>query len=147
MPEAGVVDVRLELFARYGGLVRTRELIGIGESDELIRIARNYGVIVRVRRGWWALPGAPAVQMRAWRAGGRLACVSALAYHGAILDLGDPLHIDVPAAGRGARVSGVVVHWSGSHSDGDRRAVSIEVARRQASRCRVAAGTLAAGNL
>ena len=136
------MDVRMELFAQHGGLVRTCELIAIGENDELIRMARNYGVIVPVRHGWWALPDTPAIHLRAWRARGRLACVSALAYHGVVLDLGDPLHVEVPAHGRGAQGRDLVVHWSASRANGDRRAVSVEVAARQASRCRAAAGNL-----
>lgn len=136
------MDIRAELFAAHHGLVRTRELLAIGENDELIRIARNYGAITHVRQGWWALPDTPARELRAWRSGGRLACVSALAFHGVIHELGDPLHIEVAAASKGARVPGVVVHWSRDQSDGDRRAVSVEVARRQASRCHAAAGTL-----
>jgi hypothetical protein len=137
----------MDLFASHHGLVRTCELIAIGENDELIRIARNYGAIIHVRHGWWALPDTPAIQLRAWRGGGRLACVSALAFHGVILDLGDPLHIEIPATSRGAREGGLVVHWSGSQTNGDRRAVSVEVATRQASRCRAAAGNLAAATL
>jgi hypothetical protein len=141
------VDVRANLFARHNGLVRTRELIAIGENDELIRIARNYGRILHVRQGWWALPGTPEVLVRAWRAGGRLACVSALAFHGVLPDLGDPLHVEVGAASKGARTPDVVVHWSTDQSDDDRRAVSVEVAVRQARRCRAAAGTWAAPHL
>jgi hypothetical protein len=140
--EADGVDLRANLFARHNGLVRTRELLAIGENDELIRIARNYGRIRHVRQGWWTLPGTPHVLVRAWRAGGRLGCVSALAFHGVSPDLGDPLHIEVAAASKGARTPGMVVHWSSDQSNGDRQAVSIEVATRQASRCRVAAGNL-----
>ena len=132
----------MDLFLSHHGLVRTCELIAIGENDELIRIAGNYGAIVHVRHGWWALPDTPATQLRAWRGGGRLACVSALAFHGVILDLGDPLHIEIPSTSRGAQGRDLVVHWSASQADGDRRAVSVEVALRQARRCRAAAGTL-----
>jgi hypothetical protein len=145
--EADRVDIRANLFARHNGLMRTRELLAIGENDELIRIARNYGRILHVRQGWWTLPGTPNVLVRAWRAGGRLGCVSALAFHGVTPDLGDPIHIEVAAASKGARTPGVVVHWSSDQSDGDRRAVSVEVAVRQANRCRVAAGNLAAVTL
>lgn len=123
-------------FAKHHGLVRTRELVGVGVDEEWIRIARNYGKLIHVRQGWWALPGTPEMLLRAWRAGGRLACVSALAFHGVSLELGDHLHIEVSAASKGALRSGVCVHWSSSQSNGDRRAVSVEVALRQASRCR-----------
>ncbi len=129
------MDLRAKLFAKHHGLVRTRELLAIGYEDETIRISRNYGALISVRQGWWALPGTPEVLMQAWRAGGRLACVSALAYHGVALELGDQLHVEVAAASKGALRSGVHVHWSSSQCNGDRRAVSVEVALKQARRC------------
>src|SRR5690606_26027933 len=119
------MDIRAELFDKHHGLVRTRELVAIGYEDEFIRMSRNYRKIVQVRQGWWALPETPAELMRAWRAGGRLACLSALAFHGETLDLGDELHIEVSAASKGALQSGVRVHWSRSQTNGDRRAVSV----------------------
>lgn len=130
------MDTRTALFARHHGLARTRELVAIGIDGEWIRIARNYGALIHVRQGWWALPGTPEVLLRAWRTGGRLACVSALAFHEVVLDVGDQLHIEVAAASKGARQPGTCVHWSTSQSNGDRRAVSVEVAWRQATRCR-----------
>ncbi len=129
------MDLRAKLFAKHHGLVRTRELLAIGYEDETIRISRNYGVLIHVRQGWWALPETPEVLLRAWRAGGRLACVSALAYHGVALELGDQLHVEVAAGSKGALGAGVHVHWSSSQHNGDRRAVSVEVALRQAARC------------
>ena len=130
------MDVRAALFARHHGLVRTSELVAIGMEPERIRIARNYGAFVHVRQGWWALPGTPELLLRAWQAGGRLACVSALAFHGETLAVGDQLHIEVAAASKGALKPGNCVHWSASQQNGDRRAVSVQVAARQASRCR-----------
>lgn len=129
------MDVRSALFARHHGLVRTSELLAIGHDHETIRIYRNSGMLVHVRQGWWALPATPDNLLHAWRAGGRLACVSALAFHGLILDLGHPLHVEFAHSSKGARVAGVVPHWSRRTRSGDRRAVSVEVALRQASRC------------
>ena len=133
------MDMRTKLFETHHGLVRTRELLAIGYEDETIRISRNYGVLIHVRQGWWALPGTPEGLLRAWRAGGRLACVSALAFHGVALELGDELHIEVAAASKGALQPDMHVHWSTSQRNGDRRAVSVDVAERQASQCRAAA--------
>ena len=133
------MDLRAQLFERHHGLVRTRELLAIGYEDETIRISRNYGALIHVRQGWWALPGTAPVLLRAWRAGGRLACVSALAFHGVAIELGDPLHIEVAAASKGALQPGMHVHWSTSQRNGDRRAVSVDVAKRQAGQCRAAA--------
>ena len=129
------MDIRAELFAKHNGLVKTRELLAIGVDDELIRMARNYRRLIHVRRGWWALPSTPPVLLRAWAAAGRLACVSALAFHGIVLDVSDELHIEVPAVSKGARQPGLRVHWSRRQDNGDRRAVSVEIAMRQAARC------------
>ena len=96
------MQIWASFFAKHHGLVRTRELVGVGIDEEWIRIARNYGKLIHVRQGWWALPGTPEMLLRAWRAGGRLACVSALAFHGVSLELGDHLHIEVSAASKGA---------------------------------------------
>ena len=95
------MDRRAALFATHYGLVRTSELLAAGDEPEWIRISRNYGRLIHVRKGWWALPGTPAVVLAAWRAGGRLACVSALSFHGATLEIGDMLHIEVAADGKG----------------------------------------------
>ena len=139
---AGGVDPRTRLLDEHHGLVKTSELLAVGEDTEMLRWAQGYGVLIHVRQGWWARPGTPAPLLQAWRAGGRLACVSALAFHGETLDITGPLHIEIPARGPGAVLPGFVVHWASDQRNGDRRAVSVEVARRQASRCRVANGTL-----
>jgi hypothetical protein len=136
------MDRRAQLFEIHHGLVRTRELLAIWDEPEWIRIGRNYGKLVQARKGWWTLPGTPRDLLAAWRAGGRLACVSALAFHGVQLDVGGPLHIEVSATSKGARDPDVVVHWSRDQANGDRRAVSVEVAWRQANRCVVANGSL-----
>jgi hypothetical protein len=136
------MNIHARLFATHNGLVRTRELLEAGTDTEMIRWTRNYRKIVHVRHGWWALPSTDERLMRAWRSGGRLACVSALAFHGQIVDLGEPLHIEVPEHSSRPRSPGVVVHWASDQRNGDRRAVSVEVAERQASRCRAANGTL-----
>jgi hypothetical protein len=136
------MDARSEVLEKHHGLVRTAELLEIGMDTEILRWVDGYGSLIHVRHGWWARPGTPAVLLRAWRAGGRLACVSALAFHGQQLDFGEPLHIELAASSRGPRLPGVIAHWSADLGNGDRRAVSLEVARRQASRCRAANGTL-----
>lgn len=140
--QARTMDARSALLDRHHGLVRTVELLEIGTDTEILRWLDGYGALVHVRQGWWARPGSPDRLLRAWRAGGRLACVSALAFHGYQLELGEPLHIELPASSRGPREPGVIAHWSRDQRNGDRRAVSIEVALRQASRCRAANGTL-----
>ena len=136
------MNIYAALFAKHHGLVKTAELLAAGTDTEMIRWFRNYRTIVHVRQGWWALPATDERLMAAWREGGRLACVSALVFHGEILDLGHPLHIEVAEHSSRRRSAGVVVHWSRNQRNGDRRAVSVDVAIRQASRCLAANGSL-----
>lgn len=136
------MNYNTRLFDRHHGLMRTSELLADGRHPDMLRWGRSFIPFISVRRGWWAAPDTPAVLLDAWRAGGRLACISALAFHGAILDQGRPLHIDIPLTSKGPRTPGHVVHWSSNQSNGDRRAVSLEVALRQASRCLAANGSL-----
>jgi ribokinase len=104
----------------------------------------TYGVIRRIRRGWYASLDAPEIAVRARHAGGRLACVSALEYHGAGPP-SDAIHIDVPRSSqRPALTEGVVVHWSRRTLAGDEVAVSVAEARLQAARCRYVRGMSAA---
>ncbi len=140
-----------KLFAdieRLGGLASSRELRSLGHDRWSIEIPLLYGNLVRVRHGWFALPGEHVEIMRAWRVGGRLACLSALAWHG-----GRPfpaeLHVEVP--GNAARLRSpddarrslgahepVVVHWARRPGDGDRRSVGVRAAWAAATRCAVA---------
>ncbi|MFZ2964668.1 MAG: hypothetical protein WA006_08300, partial [Rhodoglobus sp.] len=127
-----------KLFAdieRLGGLASSRELRSFGHDRWSIEIPLLYGNLVRVRHGWFALPGEHAEIVRAWRVGGRLTCLSALAWHE-----GQPmppdLHVEVP--GNTARLRSpddarrplggderVVVHWARRPGPGDRRAVGV----------------------
>ena len=111
----------------------------------MIDIACMYGRIWRVRKGLWCLPDLPAPVVRAQRAKGRLACVSALVYHGVIDDTGFDLHV----AARAGQVSwhpvpsrdDLVRHWSRRPLAGDRFAVSPETAWAQFALCREVAGS------
>jgi hypothetical protein len=77
--------------------------------------------------------------------GGRLACASALAHHG-VGAAPDLLHVLVdgntprlrdPDTGKPSKSpDGTVIHWARRPIDGDRVAVSVEEAHRQAARCR-----------
>ena len=128
--------------ASLGGLAAAYELISRGHDLDMMRVLSRSGrVIVRVRKGWYANPGFGDDLYAAWAARGRLACVSALAYHG----LGEQparLHVALQRSARSPEDSAVIAHWSREDLPGDRRAVSVEVALRQASRCRAAKGTL-----
>ena len=97
----------------YGGIASTREILARGYETETIRLVASYGRIVPVRQGWYAVPEMPRDSMRAWRAGGRLSCISAAVHHGLWEHNVDELHVRVAAnASRVERSSCVVLHWS-----------------------------------
>jgi hypothetical protein len=123
----------------------------------MLELYRHYGSLQAVRQGWHCSPELADIHRLAWRFGGPLACVSALALHDAISQripvtasaIPEPLHVvvaantpRVPSPDLLARRWGIpvsespVVHWSTAHhTSGDRRAVSRDVALWQADRC------------
>ena len=138
----GYLDSELR---RYGGVVTTAEMYREGHTQSILFWSVRYGSILRVRRGIYCDPKLPADAVRALRVGGRLACVSALAHHG-VIAAPDLLHVSVqgsasrlrdPDTGRrGGSPDQTVIHWSRKRVAGDRIAVSVEEARRQAASCR-----------
>ena len=65
------------------GVMRTADLRAVGMSRRNIDAAVAVGTLQRLRRGWYAAPGADQRVVRAVKAGGCLGCASALAHHGA----------------------------------------------------------------
>lgn len=61
---------------------RRRDLLALGYTDRHIRVALAAHTIFRVRQGWFSVPDAPEVGIRAVRVGGRLAGVAALEAYG-----------------------------------------------------------------
>ncbi|MBA4248895.1 MAG: hypothetical protein C0444_11490 [Microbacterium sp.] len=135
---------------RYGGIASRRELLAAGWTDTEFWFALRYRNLDRIRQGWYAASDLPTDARAAWRAGGPLACVSALRRYG-LLPPGEDaagvaretLHICLPAGGRVGRDApeGLVVHWStADRYSGTRQAVSPAVALRQACACARRAG-------
>ena len=127
--------------SRLGGLARTSELDRAGYWQSLVQLYSGYGTLVDAGHGWWATRDTPTDIVAARRAGGRLACASALAHYG-LGTRSDQLHISLSRSGKRPADPSIVVHWSRDPLPGDRRAVSVEVAHRQASRCTAPTGTL-----
>lgn len=134
---------------RFGGIASRRELLDAGWSETDLWFALSYGNLSRIRRGWFAASDLSDDARRAWRAGGPLACVSALLHHG-LLDAAPSddalgLHICLPSDGHLPASDGslptdeqpsLVVHWSTTdRRSGTRRAVAPAVALRQARAC------------
>jgi hypothetical protein len=138
---------------RRGGCAYRWELRADGASIDMIDVAASYGrQVVRVRKGLYAAVGEDPEVVRAWRVGGRLTCVSALAFH---VDESPPpvLHVEVPANSPRLRDpehrrrslapdAAVVVHWARYAGPGDRRAVTAEHAEAVAAACGVRAGAV-----
>jgi len=126
--------------ALYDGIATTAELLRGGFSPVEIRLWHDYRRILRVRKGLWANLDVRDDVVLAARVGGRLACVSALEHHGVVPPelVGRDIHVDLSRSAsrlRSLRDRNVVLHWSRAERDGDRQAVSIEVALDQAQRC------------
>ena len=134
----------IDALRRSDGLATTSELRARGIDRGMIDIAYMYGRIWRVRKGLWCIPDLARPVLQAQRAKGRLACVSALVYHGLIDDEGFDLHVSArlgqvswhPVPSR----KGVVRHWSRTPLDGDRFAVGPETAWAQFALCSAVAG-------
>jgi hypothetical protein len=130
----------LRIIDRRGGIAATRELRAEGVDRDMLDIAVQYGRVMRVRKGWWARPEMPRLPLLAHRAGGRLACVSALEYHGIIEPVPGRVHISAPAGVSrwrpGQPRSDAIRHWSRRVQPGDRMAVTVDVAWEQFALCR-----------
>jgi hypothetical protein len=144
------VDLLLDIIDRSGGIASKRQLVAWGVDSRWIDLAAWYGRhVIRVRHGWFARASEPPDVIRAWRVGGRLTCVSALAFHeGRSADSGPVLHLEVPRNAcqlrdpdhpntRLGANAPVVIHWTRHPGPGTRRAVAMEHATEVAARCGV----------
>jgi len=144
------MDLLLDIIDRSGGVASKRQLMAWGLDAGWIDLAAWYGRhIIRVRHGWFARAGEHPEVLRAWRVGGRLTCVSALAFHeGEGADPGPVLHVEVPGNACQLRDpdrprkrltldAPVVIHWTRHPGPGTARAVTRDHAAQVAERCGV----------
>lgn len=119
------------ILRRLGGVAETRELRARGIRPAQLSAAVACGDVIRVRRGWYAMPDTPIDLIRAVRIGGRLACVSAAAHYGWATPEHHGVHVCVAEnaarlrraptdAARAGPRSGTVVHWGSAVAPGDR---------------------------
>ncbi|KQQ49633.1 DUF559 domain-containing protein [Plantibacter sp. Leaf314] len=78
------------------GIATVHQLRRLGHTKETLRIAVETGMLIRVRRGWYAAPDAPSDLVRAVRVGGRLSCVSAARWYGWAVPSTSRLHVALP---------------------------------------------------
>jgi len=108
---------------RSGGLVKTEQFLREGSTARELRDAVTSGALVRIRKGWYALPGVDTGVERAFRVGGVLACANAAVAHGLWVPRFRGLHVAVRAHTSRLRDPDrhtvrlvpdpdVVVHWS-----------------------------------
>jgi hypothetical protein len=125
---------------RLGGIASSGDLYSHPNDREFLRIAHRYGRIIHICRGWWATLDVPDNALDARRAGGRLACVSAMRfYKGERASPSDEaLHVAVPRNAsrlRGRSKRAVIYHWGGDDVGGSILAVSVTTAEKQMARC------------
>ncbi|MFB2585955.1 endonuclease domain-containing protein [Herbiconiux liukaitaii] len=81
----------------HGGVASTASLALAGFPAAIIDEEVRRGSILRLRRGWVALPDAPTDVVQAVRVGGRLSCLSVLKRENVWCQRDSRLHIRVPS--------------------------------------------------
>ena len=117
-----------------GSFATRAELTAAGVSATALKRQIADGAVLRIRRGWFALPSVPTDVIRAIRVGGSLGCVSGATLHGTWKPADIRLHTMVrndaraimdPESGVATSPAGmsdkVVVHWTARISAQDSR--------------------------
>lgn len=95
-----------------GGVVRSRTLTSLGHSPHDVQKAIERGDLVRVRKGWVAVPDADPLLIGAARAGVVLTCITQARRLGLWVLLGEhQLHVAAPPHSGGVRTVKAHVHW------------------------------------
>jgi very-short-patch-repair endonuclease len=97
-----------------GPVCTTAQLERAGWSEKKRAALVRGGHIVRVRRGYYALPGSPAEVLEAVKVGGRLGCISAARELGVWAAEAESTHIALDPHASRIRRSGrsAVLHWA-----------------------------------
>lgn len=123
----------LTALARHHGVAPLARLVASGCTAKAVQRLAADGDIIRVRRGWYALPDADQDIVRAVRVGGRLACISACRRYGVWTPKDDRIHVKVSRQAsnlkgvenarqpRTSRDGASVIHWSWSTPEDQRR--------------------------
>lgn len=103
-----------DLLARRGGIAQISTLEADGASRLRLQKLVDCGAILRPRRGWYALPNADPLLLRATALGGVVTCISALRKFDVWCVDDQRLHLAIPAhSGHLPRRSGgLALHYS-----------------------------------
>ena len=99
------------LLRRYDGVAPYRELRAWGISDHTVRRALADGLVVKVRRGWLALPNADSDLVAAARAGVVLSCVTQAQRLELWVQRDAGLHVAAPEGSGRLDAANATVHW------------------------------------
>jgi very-short-patch-repair endonuclease len=86
-------DAVAALVIRLGGIATRQQLREAGESPNSIACAIRAGVLIRVRRAWFAVPSAEPDRVDAVKLGGRLGAFSAAGSHAMWRGMDQDLHV------------------------------------------------------
>ncbi|NQX14232.1 type IV toxin-antitoxin system AbiEi family antitoxin domain-containing protein [Microbacteriaceae bacterium VKM Ac-2855] len=101
----------IDLLAETGGFISTAQLTAAKIPRAVVTGALRDELIVRVRRGWYALASAPEADRRAVAAGGVLSCVSLLAEKELWVVNRPTLHVAVSPSAAVAPSKSATLHW------------------------------------
>lgn len=103
----------VDTLSRLGGVAHLSTLRSAGVSPGSLRALVHAEILLRPRKGWYALASAPLAMIRAASIGGQVTCVSALAQWGVWCVDDNRLHVSVPgnASGLPAHRS-LILHYS-----------------------------------
>lgn len=130
-----------------GGLAAAHELRAEGATKRQLARAVAGGALVRIRHGWYALPGCEPALAAAARVGGRATCVTAADSYGLWTARPGAVHVRVPDHATQLRhpvdprrrlrgSADAVVHWSRSEPGEDRLRLPLVEALTDMARCR-----------
>ncbi|WP_311214679.1 MULTISPECIES: type IV toxin-antitoxin system AbiEi family antitoxin domain-containing protein [unclassified Arthrobacter] len=108
------MDITDFLLSRHGA-ARTADLQRAGFSERTLATAVGSGMIIRPQRGVYVAKGADPDVVAAFRANGRLTCISAARFYGLwILRQPEAVHL---SCGNGLPNPAIVDHASGTHPE------------------------------
>lgn len=116
----------MNVLRTLGGIATSRQLVEAGVTTRELTAAVRQGLLLRPRRGTYALPSASSVAISAVAGGGRLSCVSAARSYGLWGGVDGRLHVRVPAHATRLPSGDSIRHWV--DGDGHRECWRVSVA-------------------